>query len=174
MREHNFKAGDIAEIHTDQCSRNWAVVCIPEEVKWNPQTVPECQFSLPYTVATAAYDKDIFLDSYTPQAMARRDVRDLMTMISAKEEPSLAEFAARVHTTLKNGRKYSKEYIYVKGHPSNPFTEQELIDKFKRCVPYSACKLGDAVTDSVIKALLSLEKVDDIVDALLLPLTPKQ
>lgn len=172
MKEHDFKAEDIANINIEESSINWALACEPEEAKWNPQTVPDCQFSLPYTVATAAYNKDVFLNSYTPQAMARQDVRELMTRISAKKEPSLPPFAARVNTTLKDGRKYSKEYVYIKGHPKSPFTEQELIDKFKRCVPYSAYKLSDAVVDSVIKALLSLERVDDVVSALLLPLTP--
>lgn len=172
MREHNFKVEDIANIDIDQSSINWSFVCIPREVKWNPQTVPECQFSLPYAVATAAHDKEVFLNSYTPQSRARRGVRDLMTRISAKEEPSLPPYAARVNTTLKNGRKYSKEYIYLKGHPKNPFTEQELIDKFKKCVPYAAYKLSDEVVDSVVKTLLNLEEIDDVVSALLFPLTP--
>ena len=173
MKENNVKVEDIATIDLDESSTNLNVYT-PREVRWNPQTVPECQFSLPYVVATAAYDKEVFLNSYTSQAMARQDVRDLMTRISVREEPSLPPFAARVNTTLKDGRKYSKEYIFVKGHPKNPFTEQELVNKFKKCVPYSAYELSDGVVDSVIKALLSLEEVDDVVSALLLPLTPKQ
>jgi 2-methylcitrate dehydratase PrpD len=173
MKEYNFEAEDIAEIHAEVCSRAWTLVCAPKEVKWNPQTVAECQFSLPYAVATAAYNKTVFLDSYTPQAMARQNVRDLMPRLSAKEDPSLPQFTVRLRTTLKDGRKCSKEYAYVKGHPQNPFTEQDLIEKFKKCVPYSAYKLSDEAVDSLIKALLSLETVNDVVDALLLPLTPK-
>lgn len=172
MAEHNFGGGDIASIDIDESSVNWAAVCTPREVKWNPQTVAECQFSLPYVVATAAYDKEVFLNSYTPQARARQDVRDLMRKIRSREDPRLPEWAARVKTILKDGRKYSKEYIYVKGHPKNPFTEEELVDKFKKCVPYSAYKLSDAIADSLLEALFRLEKVDDVVSALLLPLTP--
>ena len=173
MKEHHFQTEDIAEIHTDQCSRNWAIVCIPKEAKWNPRTVPECQFSLPYTVATAAHDKTVSLDSYKPQAMVRQDVKDLMTRISAREDPSLPEFAARVHTTLKDGRRFSKEYNYVRGHPENPFTQEELIDKFMGCVRYSAYNPGDLTINSVIEALLHLDQIDDVVDAVLRPLTPK-
>lgn len=173
MEEHNFKAADIATIDFDESSVNWSVVCETKEVKWNPQTVPECQFSLPYVVATAAYDRHVFLDSYTPQAMARKDVRELMTRISAKEDPSLPPFAAIITTTLKDGRKFSKKNVYSKGHPSNPFTEQELIYKFKRCAPYCAFKLSDKAVDAVIEALINLENVDDVLDALILPLIPK-
>jgi len=173
MKEHNFKAEDIASIDVDESSTNWSIVCIPKELKWNPQTAPECQFSMPYTLAIAAYCGDVFLDAYTPQAMSRQDVRELMTRISAREDSSLPLRAARINTALKDGRKCSGEYLYVKGHPRNPFTEPELIDKFKKCVPYSAFKLSDAVVDSVINAALNLEEVDDVVSALLLPLTPE-
>ena len=174
MREHNFKAEDIAGIEIDVTPTNRFILCTPEEVKWDPQTVPECQFSLPYVVATAAYDKDIFLNSYTPQARARKEVRELMTRITVKEDASLPVVpASRVHTMLKDGRKFSTECLFVKGHPQKPFTEHDLIDKFKKCVPYSAYKLNKAVVDSLIKACLNLEKVDDVVSALLLPLIPE-
>lgn len=173
MKMRNFRAEDIANIDFDESSINWSTVCEPREVKWNPQTIPECQFSLPYSVATAVYDKGVFPNAYTVEARSRQDIHALMTRISAKEELRLPPFAARINTTLKDGGKYSGEYIYVKGHPKNPLTEQELIDKFKKCVPYSAYKLSDKVVDSLIEALLNLEGVDDVVRALLIPLTPK-
>jgi 2-methylcitrate dehydratase PrpD len=174
MKEHNFKVEDIANIDFDEATINWVTVCDPQEVKWNPQTVPDCQFSLPYVVAIAALGEGVSIGAYTPEARARQDVRDLMTKISAKEDPSLPIFAARVHITLKDGRKYSREYIYVKGHPKNPFTVEELIDKLRQCVTYSAYKLGDSVVNSLIDAILNLEKVDNVVNALIIPLAPEQ
>jgi 2-methylcitrate dehydratase PrpD len=171
MEEHNFAAEDIASIHINLSFPGWPM-CLPRELKWNPKTVPECQFSLPYAMATAAYDRKMFLDSYTPEAMSRQDVRELMPRISASEDLSLPNLAARVRITLKSGQEFFKEKLFFKGHPRNPMTEQELIDKFKKCVPYSAYKLSDEVADSVIKTILNLEEVKDVVDALLLPVTP--
>lgn len=172
MEEHNFKAEDIAAIELDEGSGNWYFACQPKEVRWNSQTVAECQFSVPYLVATAAYDKHIFLDSYTPQARTRKDVRELMTRIAAREDKTLPLFGARVNTTLKNGKKYSEECLYAKGSSENPLTEAELIDKFRRCVPYSVYRIHDDVVDSLIKAILNLEEVHDIVNAVIVPLTP--
>jgi 2-methylcitrate dehydratase PrpD len=174
MKKYNFEPDAIANIEVELSIQSLPVVVFPKEIKWNPQSEPECQFSLPYTLATAAFTKDVFLNSYTPQAMAREDVRKLMTRISAKEAPDLPAFAARVNTALKNGAKYSNEYLDVKGQPQNPFTEQELIEKFEKCVPYSAYKLTPTTVDSIIKALMNLEEVDDIVNTLLLPLTPNR
>jgi len=173
MEEHNFEADDIANIDIDASTVNWNITCVPKELKWNPKTMVDCQFSMPYPVATVAYDKKFSFGAYTPEAIARKDVRELMNKISAREDKSLPPWANRVTTTLNDHRKYSKEYIYVKGHPKNPFTRYDLIDKFKECAPYSAYKLNDEVVDLVIEALLNLEEVEDVVSAIILPLTPK-
>jgi 2-methylcitrate dehydratase PrpD len=173
MNEHNFEAEDIAIIDIDASPVVWTAICTPKEDRWNPQTVHDCQFSLPYTVATAAFDKYVFLDSFAPEARARQDVRELMTRISAKEDSALPPFAVRVNTGLKNGKKYSKEYFYAKGHPKKPFTEKELIDKFNKCVPYSAYRLSDTTVNSLIETILNLENTNDVMRSLLYPLTPE-
>ena len=172
VKQHNIATQDIAHIDIAESSQNWVLVCEPWEAKLNPETVPECQFSLPFVVATAMYDKDVFLNSYTPQARARPGIRDLITKISARHEPTLGTFAAVVTVTLKDGRKCSKECDNAKGHPSNPLTEAELVNKFKKCVPFSAYKLNRSVVDSVITAILKIEEVDNVMRDLLLPLTP--
>ena len=172
MKEHQFDVEDIDHIDLDESSLTWSSVCIPEEEKRNPKSVAECQFSLPYVVATAAYDKNLFPNSYTPQARARQDVRELMTKISMKEDSSLTPLAARVSITLKNSRRYSKVCVHAKGHPQKPFTEKDLINKFRKCVSYSVYKLNDRTVDSLIKTILDLENVNDVVSHLLHPLTP--
>lgn len=173
MKEHNFKVRDIAFIDIDVSPIVWAAVCTPKEKCWKPQTIPECQFSLPYTVATAACNKAFFLDAYTPEAMARRDVRETMRKISAKEDPGLPPFAVRLNIGLLDGSKFSKEMTYVKGHPENPFTITDLIDKFRKCSLYSAYTLNDSLVDSITKTIQDLDNVNDVVGAILYPLTPK-
>jgi 2-methylcitrate dehydratase PrpD len=60
IEKYNFEVNDIAAIDIDASPVVWAAICVPEEERWNPRTVPECQFSLPYAVATTAFDKDVF------------------------------------------------------------------------------------------------------------------
>lgn len=173
MREHKFAADDIAYISVDESTVNWDLTCNPKIVKWNPQTVPECQFSMPYVMATAAYDGKVFIDSFTSKAIKRAEVHDLMSRISARLDSDLPQWGARVTTTLKNGKIYTGDYTYVKGHPKNPLTWQDAIDKFKLCVLYSAYRLDGEVEDAIIKSLITLDQVEDIVNSLILPLTPK-
>lgn len=174
MHSHGFGAADIASIHIDVSTSGWRAVCEPTEKKWRPQTVPECQFSLPYAVATAAFDDKVFLESYSAQAREREDVRELMTRITASEDPSVSDWGARLTTRLRDGRAISKEYVYVKGHPENPFSEQDFIAKFRLCVPYSAHPLSEEIVDTLIDDILHLERIDDVAQALLAPLTPAE
>ena len=174
MEHYNFQADEIRSIKVDQPPTSWQLTCVPKDVKWNPQTASDGQFSLPYAVAAAAYDKKIFLDSFTPQKMARTPVRELMARISARMDPALPPWSARVTTRLRSGRQYSQEYIYIKGHAKNPATEQELVNKFHDCVPYSAFTMEPARVDSIIDSVLNLEHVNDIKKALLLPLMPRK
>lgn len=173
MKENKIKPGDIEKVMFDESTINILTVALPHEVKWNPHTVPECQFSLPYVVATAALGYDVLPSAYTAEARARKDVREFMKKISAKEDSSLPIYTARAHVTLKDGRQFTKECLYIKGHPRNPFTIEELIAKYRSCLPYSAFKLSDKVADSILDSILKLETVADVEKALLVPLTPK-
>jgi 2-methylcitrate dehydratase PrpD len=174
MEQYNFRADEVERIELDESAINWQLTCIPKEVKWNPRTVADYQFSLPYVAATAAYDRKVFLDSFAQEAMDRKDVRALMTRISATLDTNLPPWAARITTTLKNGSKYSEEYLNIKGHPENPATEKELVDKFFHCLPYAARTLSQKQADSMLQSLLNLENVEDVANALVLPLTPKK
>lgn len=174
MREHSIRAGDIARIQVDLDSRLAERVTKPSarDAQWNPQTVHDCQFSVPYGLAIAAYTGDVFVDSYTPEMRFRKDVRDLMTRIELVADAQLPPYAARINTTLTNGEKFMDEFLYPSGHPKRPLTELELIDKFRKCARYSAVSLSAQATQSVIDSVLKLEGVPDFSNAVIAPLTP--
>ncbi|CAL8480278.1 MmgE/PrpD family protein [Caballeronia sp. S22] len=174
MKESEFGASDIASIHIETSTPGWRAVCEPQEKKWNPVTVPECQFSLPYVVAIAAFDDKVFLESYSDEARSRPEVRELMTRITAEENPDVSDWGARLTVRLRDGRELMEECIYVKGHPRNPFTPDDFIAKFRLCVPYSAIPLARRTVDNMIRDILQFDEVDDVVKVLLDPLAPNQ
>jgi 2-methylcitrate dehydratase PrpD len=174
MRERRFGATDIASIHIETSTPSWRAVCEPQDKKWNPITVPECQFSLPYVVAIAALDDKVFLESYSEEARARPEVRELMTRITAEKSTDVSDWGARLTVKLRDGRELKSECIYVKGHPRNPFTEEDFIAKFKLCVPYSAIALAQPTVEKMIHDILHLDEVEDVVSVLLDPLAPPQ
>ncbi|WP_176046370.1 MmgE/PrpD family protein [Burkholderia sp. BCC1644] len=172
MKAHRFGAADIAGIHIETSTPSWRAVCEPQEKKWHPVTVPECQFSLPYVVAIAAFDDKVFLESYNEDARNRPEVRELMTRITAEENPDVSDWGARLAVTLRDGRVLKQECVYVKGHPRNPFTEEDFVAKFRLCVPYAAIELSKQTVDTMIGDILHLDEVDDVAAALLDPLVP--
>jgi len=172
MAEHHLTSADMAEIIFDESTINWLTVCVPKEEKWNPHTVPECQFSLPYIVATAIMGYDILPNAYTQEARKRKDVRRFMNKISAREKVSLPIYTAEATVIAHSGAKYSKECFHIKGHPKNPFSMDELLNKFHQCVPYSAYRLSDKTVSELEQNLLNLEKLNDVVSSLIIPITP--
>ncbi|MEI2774883.1 MAG: MmgE/PrpD family protein [Tetrasphaera sp.] len=172
MTTHGFSADDIASIHLDISQSGWLAVCEPVSEKWEPRTVPQCQFSLPYVVAVAAHDGRVFVESYSATSRERGDVRELMTRISASVDPTMTSWGARVTTRLRDGRSITTEHNYVKGHPDLPLDRQDYIDKFWACVPYSAMPLPSGVGEQLIRDVLSMRDVQDLETALLMPLTP--
>ena len=172
IQENHLAVDEIAHVTFDESTINWLTACVPQETKWNPQTVPECQFSLPYVVATAALGYEVLPKAYMPEARARGDVREFMKRISVREDDRLPIYTARAHVILRDGSKYSRECLYIKGHPMNPFTKEELITKFRQCVPYSAYDLDEATVQSILDAIMNLEEIEDVVRALIVPITP--
>jgi 2-methylcitrate dehydratase PrpD len=65
-------------------------------------------------------------------------------------DPSITVSTARVNikVTLKNGRTVSEAYYPAKGATDNPFTREELVEKFNECAAWggvSALRAARAV-----------------------------
>jgi len=86
----------------------------------------------------------------------------------------LPPWSSRLHIKLKNGTEIVEEYFgeQLKGTKNNPFTEEELAARFKKCAAFSVYKLSDSVIASLIDKLLNLEKVEDVTKEIILPITP--
>jgi 2-methylcitrate dehydratase PrpD len=168
-KEYAIKHQDIATLEVSQALAGWNVVANKEEC-WNPTTVAEAQFSLPYTLATMAIYGKVFLDDFSSEAMLRTDTGILMRKIVAKIDEELPHFGAILKVTLKNGKQYVKRIDYPKGHPIYaPMSWDDVIVKFKRLLPFSKNPIPDANAEKVIDMVQNLEKcknVENIVELL--------
>ena len=174
MKEHKFSAKDIASIHVKESSFSYSIVCVPEEKVYQPDNKPESQFSLPYVLSIAAINQKVWLDSYTSELRNCEDVKILMKKISFEKDSSLPNIAAVVTVKLNNGNEFSKKIIYPKGDRThNPLTREELLDKFYRLFSNSAYSLTSAVAELIIDAIDNIEKINDIVKEIILPLCNK-
>ncbi|MGB6370389.1 MAG: hypothetical protein WBF68_05095 [Atribacterota bacterium] len=173
MEEYKFNAKDIAGIHVKESNFNYSIVCVPEDKIYQPDTKLESQFSLPYVLSIAALNKNIWLDSYTPELRNRADVKAMMNKITFEKDDNLPDIAAAVTVKLDNGNEYTKEIIYPKGDRiNNPISRRELLEKFHRLLSNSAYSISNDVAKSIINSIDNIEKVIDVEKEIILPLVP--
>jgi 2-methylcitrate dehydratase PrpD len=115
------------------------IVGQPSEIKFNPKSAVDGQFSAPYSVAIACIEKKAFLEEYTNESVRRPEVQECLKKIKIKHTPELdryfpESFPTKVTITTEDGETYTREVRYPKGDPENPLSWDEMIQKFDRCL----------------------------------------
>ena len=122
------KAEDIASIYVQLPRDGWLETADPP--KWDPRNRETADHSMPYVIAVALIDGDVYLDSFTPKRIQDPAVRRLMEKITAGPDPKLAyQGAARLTVRNKTGGELVKETLV---HLSTPMTRPEIVAKFNR------------------------------------------
>ncbi len=114
----------------------WGIVAEPRAKKYNPESVVDAQFSMPFGAAVAAIDGAAGLDQFTTEKARSPRIRELMNKVALVKDPRIEEtfpqeWPARVAIELENGQRYEKFVRYPKGDPENPLTWDELAAKFR-------------------------------------------
>ncbi|MEM7250579.1 MAG: MmgE/PrpD family protein [Pseudomonadota bacterium] len=105
-----------------------------------PEQEMEARFSLPYCVAVALSSKRLALGDFTPKAVHRDHIRDLLPLTEMRAMAPDAEGAdptARLpHITtmhLKGGDVLTMEVLSPRGAIDNPFSDADKAQKFTDC-----------------------------------------
>ncbi|HEX77220.1 MAG TPA: MmgE/PrpD family protein [Dehalococcoidia bacterium] len=135
MKENNLKAQEIKEAVLGILKTAFPIIVEPRELKYNPKTVVDAQFSMPFGAAVAILHGKAALDEYTEENIHSPEVRDMMGRVSCVQDPELdkafpRQWPASVEVVTKDGRRFSTRIEYPKGDPENPLTWEELLAKF--------------------------------------------
>jgi 2-methylcitrate dehydratase PrpD len=154
-REYNVDGGSIQRIEIAVLEAGWGIVADPLEKKYNPESVVDAQFSMPFGAAIAVIDGAAGLDQFTLEKARSPKVRELMAKVVMVKDANIEatfpkEWPARVVIELVNGQRYEKLVRYPKGDPENPLTWDEMIAKFH----------------ALAGAVISYERCDEIVEAI--------
>ena len=155
---------EIKEITIELDPGSEKTVCDPPGVCWNPQTMVEAQFSLPFAVLTAIIKGKVFLDDYTQEEIRSERVRQFMTKIKATANETLRGFESIVTIALKDGAKHTQRTNVneIKGGFSNQASWEEIVNKFKSFLPYSAVKIPRSNIDEIVEKCETLEHVTNM------------
>lgn len=173
ITKNDINLTDMEEISIELDPGCWINVCDPPEVSWNPQNMVEAQFSLPFAISTAIIKGKVFVDDYAQAELRNKDVQVLMQKVKGSLNEALAPFESIVTISLKNGTKYTARTTIdeIKGGFLNPLSWDEVIEKFKLFLPFSATKIPNSNIDKLIEKCKSLELLSDISDIISL-MTP--
>ncbi len=164
MKEHVLVPGDIVDVRLIISAFN-QILCEPENVKKAPQTVIDAKFSIPFTVATALYHKEVGLEHFTPERLKDENVLQLAQKIRYELDPGLGlRDATRgfLEIKTKDNQTCGKWIDRAYGNPDNPISQKGLVAKFMSCADKARIKIPEKKLKEAAKCILALEEIEDI------------
>jgi hypothetical protein len=148
----------------------YQMVCVPEQVRQNPRTIVEAQFSVPYAVAATWIDGTLGMSHFTEEGLRRGDILELTARVHPYVDEEMNREWSRVVTPAKltvqfsDGQTVETRVDYPKGHPRNPMSEAEFAAKTADCVTFAARPLAPDTAVRLIATAGRLEAVTDIAE----------
>lgn len=155
--EFRFDQIDKVELLVSRMSKE--MVGKPFKVRQNPQV--DAQFSIPFTVSVALEKGKPFIDDFDESFVCQEKWRYWTDKISVLADNSLEDRdikPATIKLYLKNGKILSHRVRIPKGHPENPLTWEESIEKFKNCSSFGINKIPNGKLEQMISIVFDLDK----------------
>jgi len=125
----------------------------------------EAQYSLVYGLAVRLFRGGNRLGDYREEDLADQRFHELSRKVKIKVDPiceeerlRLKNRAAVVTVVTTDGRRLEKRVQYSKGHPKNPFSNDELTAKFMDSV---VPLLGSDRAQKIAEAVWNIERAAD-------------
>jgi 2-methylcitrate dehydratase PrpD len=152
MEKHRFAGSDIAEM---------TIVAVPKVLSHHnerrPADIMLAQYSVPVSVAIAAYRDPEDPGSFADGALRDRRILDLAARI-AIVAGEVQGFGARMSIKLHDGRNPSGSIESFRGCPETPQTMDDLVMKFGKLTRHG----GSGRPEALLAALLDIENVADV------------
>ena len=164
VNEHSLRPQEVEKVTVGVLKAGFNVVAEPEEQKRNPKNVVDAQFSMPFGAAVAIIYGQASLDEYTEDALARPEIKELISKVRCVQDPALevnypSQWPAWVEVETSDGRKLRAEIQHPKGDPENALSWDELKDKFRRL---TQPVILSSRQEDIINAVESLEGLEDV------------
>jgi len=154
MRQHKFAGGDIVALTLRVSDK-----VLSHHASRKPTDIMQVQYSVPYTVALAAYRDPTKPASFSDDAITDPNIRRLAEAIVL--EPAAKNAGKRAATdivvTLHDGRRLEDSAESFPGCQDQPFSASQLKDKFR-----ALAGGGNVDVDVLFAALNGIDKVEDV------------
>ncbi len=132
--------------------------------KWNPTTRETADHSLPYCVAAAMLDGQVWHEQFDEKRIRDPKILKFLKKIRVKRDAACnkkypATIPTDIEVTLKNGKKIRKAMDAPPGHAKNPMTDKQVEDKF---IANTEKKLTPEQQRATMDRLWRLDEVADV------------
>jgi 2-methylcitrate dehydratase PrpD len=120
---------------------------------------------IPFVAATALLEGTVDVRHFKGDWLRNPKVHEIAAKVEPVEDsnPNTNAVAPqKLEVYLKDGRKLEVDMPQIFGHPENPLSDEQNIEKFKRSWSAAAKPLSEASADQMIEAVRNLEGVDDV------------
>jgi 2-methylcitrate dehydratase PrpD len=130
----------------------------------NPVNGYAGKHSIPYNVAIRLVLGHNDLEAYSEAAVSNPQVQEISRRVTVREDPKLTAMLpdvrpARVQVKLKNGSKLTETVESPPGGFDNPYTEEDLLKKFRRL---AGMTLTERAVPDLEKTIERLPDLDDV------------
>lgn len=166
VREHDIKSEAVEQI-TAVVGGSAQQLCEPLEERRRPKLSIQAKVSIPFTIAVAVARRQAVIGDFLPEGLKDPAVLQIAEKVIYRSDPRLVGIGGGtapgvVEIKTRDGKLYSERVDFAYGHPRNPLSMEDLIEKFRDCARYSARPLSKDRVDRVIQLVTKLEEVEDI------------
>jgi 2-methylcitrate dehydratase PrpD len=166
LNEHDIAPGKIARISVKTNDR-----VLKTLIHHNPADGMQAKFSMEFTLAIVAIERQAGLGEFTTEMLNRPDVRAMMGKVEYTAydvaDDGYTNVTTLIDVTLENGQILSGRADHARGSSRAPMDFDEVARKFRGCATYS-CHPADRIAsiEATIRSLATLETASLLVDDL--------
>jgi aconitate decarboxylase len=119
------------------------------------------KFAINYVVAMCILDGKLELATFTDEKVKQPQVQEAFSKVEVISDESIPEPGPYCPVTieLKSGARLSHTAKIAKGHPQNPMTENEILEKFRG---NASLVISQKQADQVIAIVQNLASLDTV------------
>jgi 2-methylcitrate dehydratase PrpD len=155
-REHNIRFADVAKMEVSIPPMRYQRHYHPEV-----KTGLRGKFAINYVVALAFLDGKLEIDAFTDAKANEPEVQDALSKVRVIVDETIPEPGpyCPVSVELKDGRRFNYTARIAKGHPQNPMTEEEVLDKFRS---NAKSVISEAQSAELVRDVQHLETIGSV------------
>ena len=135
VKENNLRPEQVKKIKVGVLRAGSHLIAQPIESKYNPQSIVDAQFSMPFGAAAALLYGKAGLNEFQPATILSRPVKETIRKVECIIDPELdrtfpKQWRATAEILTQDEKRYSTTVEYPKGDPENPLSWEEMIERF--------------------------------------------